>query len=66
VYQPILHRLIIGQDAFIYDGATRIPTAQPSDDNSLQYYMQPLPWDSKEKEIFATLDDICIANKKNP
>jgi hypothetical protein len=28
--------------------------------------VQPLPWDSKDKEIFAMLDDICIANKQNP
>jgi hypothetical protein len=28
--------------------------------------VQPLPWDSKDKAIFAILDDICIANKQNP
>jgi hypothetical protein len=28
--------------------------------------VQPLPWNSKDKEIFAMLDDICIANKQNP
>ena len=28
--------------------------------------VQPLPWDSKDKAIFAMLDDICIANKQNP
>jgi hypothetical protein len=28
--------------------------------------VQPLPWDSKDKDIFAMLDDICIANKQNP
>jgi hypothetical protein len=28
--------------------------------------VQPLPWDLKEKAIFAMLDDICIANKQNP
>jgi hypothetical protein len=26
----------------------------------------PWPWDSKDKEISAMLDDICIANKQNP
>jgi hypothetical protein len=26
--------------------------------------VQPLPWDLKEKAIFAMLDDICIANKQ--
>jgi hypothetical protein len=30
------------------------------------YDVQPLPWDSKDKEIFTMLDDICIANKRNP
>jgi hypothetical protein len=28
--------------------------------------LQPIPWDSKDKEISAMLDDICIANKQNP
>ena len=28
--------------------------------------VKPLPWDSKDKEIFAMLDDICIADKQNP
>ena len=28
--------------------------------------VQPLPWNSKDKEIFAMLDDICIVNKQNP
>jgi hypothetical protein len=28
--------------------------------------VQPIPWDSKDKEIFAMLDDIYIANKQNP
>jgi hypothetical protein len=28
--------------------------------------VQPIPWDSKDKEIFAMLDEICIANKQNP
>jgi hypothetical protein len=28
--------------------------------------VQPLPWDSKDKAIFAMLCDICIANKQNP
>jgi hypothetical protein len=31
-----------------------------------RWCVQPLTWDSKDKEIFAMLDDICIANKKNP
>ena len=26
--------------------------------------VQPIPWDSKDKEIFAMLDDNCIANKQ--
>ena len=28
--------------------------------------VQPLPWDSKDKAIFAMLGDICMANKQNP
>jgi hypothetical protein len=28
--------------------------------------VQPLSWDSKDKEIFTMLDEICIANKQNP
>ena len=28
--------------------------------------VKALPWDSKDKEIFAMLDDICIADKINP
>jgi hypothetical protein len=28
--------------------------------------VQPFSWDSKDKEIFAMLDEICIANKQNP
>jgi hypothetical protein len=28
--------------------------------------VQPLPWDSNDKAIFAMLDEICIANKQNP
>jgi hypothetical protein len=28
--------------------------------------VKALPWDSKDKKIFAMLDDICIADKQNP
>jgi hypothetical protein len=28
--------------------------------------MEQLAWDSKDKEIFAMLAEICIANKQNP
>ena len=34
--------------------------------SSVAHDVQPIPWDSKDKEIFAMLDDIYIANKQNP
>jgi hypothetical protein len=44
-----------------------IVTSGPGKFGNCTCDLQALPWDSKNKQIFAILaDDICIANKQNP